>query len=247
MLATDQTLVQLATSSTRGQLLTSDALLAIASTGYDFDPTAVVGDVTATFDTFDVGVSIGATVTGTARWGLPTDPVQHEGSAVLAGLLPPVSGADAVWSGTVLLHVATGLGTITAADVTEQPATVDGRPVDIGLEFSAPPAVAPADPPFALPAVVGFLVADASASVLDLLQRTESARRATARYVASAPPAGAPARLHDRLVCWLVPGAAFDDDGWPGGDAGTTAARRAARLALAQTWLTTQGISVVLT
>jgi hypothetical protein len=102
-----------------------------------------------------------------------------------------------------------------------------------------------AGPPLLLPVVVAFLVADAAASPRDLLRSTVAARRAARPYPLPPPPDGAPPRRAERTVCWLLPVAAFDDDGWPGGTGNTPDERRTARLAAARAWLAGQGVAVV--
>lgn len=112
----------------------------------------------------------------------------------------------------------------------------------------SPPGQDPAPTPTALPVVVAFLAAGAATSPRELLQATPLARQAAAPYTVAAVPAGAPARLVDRLVCWVVPGETFDDPGWPGATSGGTAAQqRDARLQSARSWLADQGIAVITT
>jgi len=112
----------------------------------------------------------------------------------------------------------------------------------------SPPGQDPAPTPVALPVVVAFVVADAATSPRELLQATSLARQGAASYTAAAVPVGAPARLVDRLVCWVVPGETFDDPGWPGAASGGTAAQqRDARLQAARSWLAGQGIAVITT
>ncbi len=98
--------------------------------------------------------------------------------------------------------------------------------------------------PVPLPVVVAFLAAGRGAAPRDLLRATAAARRAAAPYPLAAAPAGAPPRRVERCVCWLLPAAAFDDPGWPGGGTGTAAEQRAVRLAAARGWLAAHGIAV---
>jgi hypothetical protein len=248
VLAADQTLVRLADPSARDAVLSSDALLAIATTCYAIDSESVAGDTTAVYDRIDLAVTVSPSVAATARWGRSSDPLLAEGSAQLTGLVAPTPGADAVWAGSVVVRTAGGDGTITAADVTDQGRDVEAVDhVEVGLAFSAAPAVTLATPPLVLPVVVAFLVADADPSPRALLQLTEPARRAAARYSVAAPPSGAPVRTQERCVCWLVPAASFDDDGWPGATTGSAQKKRGQRLAAAQAWLSGQGIAVVTT
>jgi hypothetical protein len=118
--------------------------------------------------------------------------------------------------------------------------------VEARLGMSEPPDQTTA-PPVALPVVVAFLVADATAAPRQLLQSTALARRAARPYPVPAAPAGSPSRKVERCVCWVLPAAAFDDDGWPGAAGGDPAQRRAARLAAARAWLATQGVALVTT
>jgi hypothetical protein len=99
--------------------------------------------------------------------------------------------------------------------------------------------------PLVLPVVVAVLVADAATAPRDLLRATAAARRAALAYLLPEAPRDAPPRRVDRCVCWLLPAAAFDDDGWPGGIGNTADAQRSARLAAARGWLATGGIAVV--
>jgi len=307
----DQTLLRLADPTARTALLTSDALLAIAQVCYDIDPAAVVGPTTAVYDTVDLEVSITPEVVASARWSRASDPLPAEAAASFTGLVPPTPGADAVWSGSLVLRIAGGSGTITSAAVslpdldqaiatavaalppnateaqilaaqrgaarnalgnpsltdTELDAVLAGvlgngpevspadlglaaggrRPVDMKLTFSAIPNATDSTPPVALPVIVAFLVADASASPRALLQQTEPARRAAARYQVGAPPKNGPLRTRAACVCWLIPATSFDDSDWPGASGGSPNQQRLDRLAAARKWLTAQGIAVVTT
>lgn len=248
MLGADQTLLRLADPTARADLLSAANLLAIATTAYDIDPGTVVGDTTAVFDTVDLAVAVNPGVGASARWGRSTDSVQAEGTVVVSGLTQPTPGADAVWVGKVAVRTGGGDGVITAADVLDDGRLPTGEDkLTVGLEFSAPAAVALASPPKILPVVVAFLVAEADASPRLLLQQSEAARRAASRYPIAVPAADAPPRRHERCVCWLLPATAFDDDGWPGGGAGSAAQKRSARLAAARSWLAEQGIAVATT
>ncbi len=309
MQAADQTLLQLADPDARPSLLTSDALLAIAQVCYDIDPAVVVGATTAVYDSVDLAVSVTPEVVASARWGRATDPIPAESSASLTGLVPPTPGADAVWSGSVVVRMIGGSGTITAADValpdldgaiaaavaalppnstpaqiltaqrqaarttlanpaltdTELDAVIAGvlgrspntsppelglavggrNPIDVTLTFSAIPKATQDTPPVVLPVVVAFLVADADVSPRALLQQTEPARRAAARYSVPAAPKSGPPRTRPSCVCWLIPATAFDDTGWPGASGGSAAQQRQARLTAARAWLSAQGIAVI--
>jgi hypothetical protein len=248
MNSADQILLRLADPVARPSLLTSEQLLGIATTTYDIDAGLVVGPTTAVYDTVDVGVSVGSAVSGTGRWGKPTDAVSTESIVTVTGLVPPSPGADAVWVGSVVLRVGSGLGAITAADVTDQGRNGDGADrLGVAVTFAAPPVVDQNTTATILPVIVAFIVADADASPRALLQQSESARRAALRYAVTAPPSGAPNVRFDRTVCWVLPETAFDDAGWPGGGAGDAAQQRAARLSAARLWLADQGIALVTT
>jgi hypothetical protein len=307
----DQTLLRLADPTSRPSLLTADGLLAIAQVCYDIDPAVVVGPTTAVYDTMDLAVAITPEVVASARWSRVSDPLPAEAAASLTGLVPPTPGADAVWSGSVVLRIAGGSGTITAATTalpnldgaiatavsalgpnptpaqvlgaqraaakaqlgnpaltdTELDAVLAGvlgsgpdqsptalglatggrRPVDVELTFSAIPNATELTPPVALPVVVAFLVADSNASPRALLQQSEPARRAAARYDVMAPPKNGPRRTRPTCVCWLIPATSFDDSDWPGASGGSANQQRLDRLAAARKWLTAQGIAVVTT
>lgn len=247
MLPADETLLRLADPATRGGVLTSGALLSIATVCWDIDPASVVGDTTAVYDRLDLAVPVGAQVAASGRWGKSSDPLQTEGLATITGLVPSTPGADAVWTGSVVVRTAGGDGVITAAGVTDHGRDAEGvDDLTVGLAFSALPAVTAASAPLVLPVVVAFLVADVDTSPRTLLQQGDAARRAAGRYPTVAPAGPAPGSLQDRCVCWLVPAAAFDDVGWPGAVAGASAAdARTQRVAAAQSWLAAQAIAVV--
>lgn len=134
-----------------------------------------------------------------------------------------------------------------AADPRALGRSVSGRDlVSVQLQMSPPPSPAAAVP-IALPVVVAFLLADAAAAPRELLQATALARRAARGYPVPPVPSGAPARLTDRCLCWVLPATAFDDTGWPGGSGADAATQRASRLAAARAWLASQGIAVVTT
>ncbi|MDM7855863.1 hypothetical protein [Cellulomonas alba] len=244
----DAALLRLADPAQRASLLGSDDLLQVALASYALDEGSVVGATTAVFDRVDLTVTLVTDVQATYRWGRATDPLATEGTATLSGLAAPQAGADAVWTGSVVVRTSGGDGLITVADPSDAGRTPDGIDhLGVGLTFSAPPAVLPATPPLVLPVVVAFLVAATGEGPISLLRRTDAARRAAARYPVLPPPAVAPLRTRERCVCWVLPATAFDDDGWPGGGAGTPAQQRAARLAAARGWLTTQGVALVTT
>ncbi len=246
MLSTDALLLRLADATARADLLDPTALLEVALACYDIDPATVVGDTTAVFDTVDLAVPVNPQVSASGRWWRASDPEGTQLWATLAGLVPATPAADAVWAGSVVLRTAGGDGLITAAEVTDDGRADTGQDdLTVELSFSALPTITAQSAPVVLPVVVAFLVADADASLRQLLQDTASARRAAERYVAAAPPTGAPARSSERCVCWLLPAAAFDDDGWPGASGGSPDQQRAARIGAARAWLRGQAIALV--
>jgi hypothetical protein len=246
--SSDQTLLQLADPEARSQLLTSQQLLGIASTAYDIDPGLVVGPTTGVYDTVNVAVSVNTVLNGAGRWGKATDALMTDASVTVTGLGLPTPGADAVWVGSIVLRIGSGLGTITAADVTDQGRTADGADhLGVAVAFSAPPAVDEHSPPTVLPVIVAFLVSNADTSPRALLQQSELARRAASRYAVTAPTKGAPDVRFDRVVCWVLPEVAFDDVGWPGGGAGSADQKRTNRISAARLWLADQGIALVTT
>jgi hypothetical protein len=132
----------------------------------------------------------------------------------------------------------------------------DGDPAGLGRQVGgrnvvatelrmAPAGSDPAPAPIALPVVVAFLVGEETADPRQLLLATAAARQAAARYPVPAAPPGAPARLVERVICWVLPDVAFDDDGWPGGAGQAAGQQRDARLGSARLWLAGQGVAVV--
>ncbi|WP_428341202.1 hypothetical protein [Mycobacterium sp.] len=160
----------------------------------------------------------------------------------------PSPGPDAVWVGSVVVRVGSGSGVIAAAEVADQGRNGHGADtLAVTVTFSAPPAVDQDTAPTVLPVIVAFVVASPDASPKALLQQSQTARQVASHYAITAPPRGAPNVRFDRVVCWVLSQAAFDDTGWPGGGPGDAAQKRAARLSAARLWLADQGIALVTT
>lgn len=236
--------LRLADPSARATVLTADALLAVATVGYDLDPALVTGPATATFDRVDPAVPLDTHVSAMAQFRRTGDAVPWEVTASWDTAVAPPAGADVVWTGAVVVRQGTVDDTIVAVTATQAALS---EPVALTATVAmGPTGEDPPPAPVALPVVVAFVVADTTESPRELLRVTAAARLAAARYPLTAVPAGAPARRVERVVCWVVPAATFDDPGWPGADAGTSQDRqRADRLAAARGWLAGQGIAVI--
>jgi hypothetical protein len=239
--------LRLADPAARGAVLTPDALLAVAGAGYDLDPSLVTEPATATFERFDLAVPLSprAALLAQVRRTGEAIPWEVAGSWDLAR--PPVPGADAVWAGRIVVRTAVLDNTIVAVGTAAPEHQADGRDRLTAQLRMSPPGDDPAPVPVSLPVVVAFLAAD-PAEPRELLRASAVARQAAAAYAVTAPPAGGPARLVERLVCWVVPATTFDDASWPGAVSGQSAAQqRDARLQSARGWLAGQGITVITT
>jgi hypothetical protein len=242
---TSKIVLRLADPSARPGVLTADALLAIVTVAYDLDPSLVTDPATATFDRFDLAVSLKSQVTAMAQIRKTGEPIPWEVAATWNTGTPPPPAADAVWAGSIVVRTATVTDTIVSV-TTALGSPVGGRDTLTASLQMSPSAQDPAPAPVALPVVVSFLAADAATSPRELLRATPLARQGEAPYTVAAVPAGAPARRFDRLVCWVVPGKAFDDPGWPGATSGASPAQqREARLRAARSWLAGQGVAVI--
>jgi hypothetical protein len=117
------------------------------------------------------------------------------------------------------------------------------RPANLGVAFSAPAGIPPS--PRRYPIAAALLVRDQGFGLADLLLESKLLRHRLAEAGVEAPrPPSLPVR-QPLLVIWVVPGEVFDDDDWPGGDAGMNAdQRRAARRARAGQWLAREGIGL---
>lgn len=238
--------LRLADPSARPAVLTADALLAVVTVAYDLDPALATVPATAIFDQFDLAVPLGSQVRAMAQIRKTGEPVPWEVAATWDTGTPPPPAADAVWAGSIVVRTATVTDTIVEVATAQLGRQADGGElVQAGLRMS-PPGQDPQPTPVALPVVVAFLAADAATSPLELLRATRIARLGAAPYNVAAAPPGAPARLFDRVVCWVVPRVTFDDPGWPGAPSGGTAEQnRAARLRAARSWLAGQGVAVI--
>jgi hypothetical protein len=243
-----ETLLRLADPAARPAVLTPDALLAVVTVAYALDPALVTVPATAVFDRFDLAVPLGSQVRAMAQIRRTGEPVPWEVSATWDTGTPPPPAADAVWAGSIVVRTATVTDTVVAVATAQLGHQAGGGELlSAGLRMS-PPGQDPPPAPVVLPVVVAFLVADAATSPRELLRATPIARLGAASCTVVAAPSGAPARLVDRLVCWVVPAAVFDDPGWPGAaDSGTPEQKRAARLRAARGWLAGQGVAVITT
>lgn len=250
--AADAILLRLADPGLRGTLLDASALLELAVVAYEIDPATVTGATTAAYERVDLAVPVTPERTATARAMRPGDAMPWDIAVTWDAGPAPEAGADAVVVARLAVRAGRGGGVIDDVDVSSpapEPVAVgaSGRET-IGLRLTMSELPDPAQTaPLVLPVVIAFLVADAGRSPRDLLRATAVARRAARSYAVPEPPPDAPPRRTERSVCWLLPAAAFDDDGWPGGTGATPSAQRAARLAAARGWLAGQGIAVVTT
>ncbi|NMO55173.1 hypothetical protein HH310_28810 [Actinoplanes sp. TBRC 11911] len=237
--AIDSTLLRLADPAARAGLLTDDALLQIATVAYEIDPATVTGPTTAAYDRVDLAVPIARGGTATARLTRAGDALPWDVTLTWDDPSGSAAGADAVLAARLAVRAARAGGTIEVAEVASSGRDGGRDRLGLRLTMSAPPDPATATP-LVLPVVVAVLVAAADTAPRELLRATHSARRAALAYPLPEPPPDAPPRRADRVVCWLLPAAAFEQEGWPGADAG-------ARLAAARGWLAAGGIAVVTT
>ena len=112
-------LLRLADPQTRGGLLDSEALLAVAAVCYEFDPALAIGPTTAIVDRVDMAVPIMPEMAVSARLMRAGDALPWDVTATWDPALPPVPGADAVLVGSVAVRVGGGAGTIEEVDVSE--------------------------------------------------------------------------------------------------------------------------------
>ncbi|MEV4657194.1 hypothetical protein [Micromonospora sp. NPDC049301] len=174
---------------------------------------------------------------------LPTDPAQLETerrtrlvSRLRAGLHQPAAFTDAH-----LDRLLAGVGAANAGDLV---ARMRGQAAGatVKLRYAAPPATPPTPRP--LPFAAAVLIRDRGFSLADLLVETRLVR-SRAEELGLDVPAPDDVRRRNRVVAvWVVPIETFDDDGWPGGDTGTDAQKRAARFARAGQWLARSGIGL---
>ena len=146
---------------------------------------------------------------------------------------------------TRLAELLAGAGVASVGDLLERTEGVVA-PGAVRVQFSPAPAVPPPPAPLALPVNVLLLIRGDGFSVAQLLADTKLARDRL-EPLSLAPPVDA--SLHPRrpvLAAWIVPASTFDDDDWPGGAPGMSAAeRRTTRRTVAGAWLGDEGIAVV--
>ncbi|MEU7772473.1 hypothetical protein AB0C44_14255 [Micromonospora taraxaci] len=174
---------------------------------------------------------------------LPADPAQLETerrtrlvTRLRAGLHQPAAFTDAH-----LDRLLAGVGATNAGDlVTRMRGQAAGATVK--LRYAAPSAAPPTPRP--LPFAAAVLVRDKGFSLADLLVETRLVRARAEELGLDVPAPDDVRRRHRVVAVWVVPVETFDDDGWPGGDTGTDAQKRAARFARAGQWLARSGIGL---
>jgi hypothetical protein len=115
--AVDQALLRLADPRARSQLLTSDALLQLATVCYDIDPATVSGPTTAAYDHVDLAVPLASDTTTTARIMRAGDAMPWDVTATSNSGRGVVPAADAVIVAQLALRAARGGGTIEQVEV----------------------------------------------------------------------------------------------------------------------------------
>jgi hypothetical protein len=87
-------------------------------------------------------------------------------------------------------------------------------------------------------------IRDINFSLATLLAESRLARTHAEELGLDVPAPDDVRRRHRIVAVWVVPIAAFDDTGWPGGGGGNPAQQRAARFARAGQWLAAEGIGL---
>jgi hypothetical protein len=174
---------------------------------------------------------------------LPTDPQQLEAerrSRVLERLRAGLDQPDA-FGEDQLDRLLIGVGAHGVGDLVEH-FRRQVQPGSAQVRFTAPAGGPPTARP--LPFTGAVLVRDQGFSLAELLTASRLLRAQAEQLGLEAPPDPAVPRRQRIVVVWVVPGAVFDDDGWPGGDTGSPAEKRAARFRRAGQWLATEGIGL---
>ena len=242
----DRSLLRLADEATRAAQFDQLALAQIVAGAYDVAGAAIDGPYTPVFDEFRLGVVEGSAQRGhgtlldpagaTTRFDLHLEDPRRDA----------LVECDALWRGSIVARASPSSSTIEDVSV-RWPRTPELEATEhlaeAGVRFSAAAAAAPRA--IALPVTVWLLVRDADLGLAALLSESRRLRRRLDPAEYAAPrPRDLPQR-HPMLVAWLVPGALFDDDDWPGATPGMTpVARRAARRQRAGHWLAREGIGL---
>jgi len=243
----DSILIRLADSTTRDGLFSSNALATIASTAYDTGRLTLEAPYSAIFDEVLPGYASPRRGSIEGMWG-PLGGVER----VLAQLqVADISGAptvavEALWRGAIIAHTTQANSHIDKVATTWPPS---GNPVEhevtVGVTY-APPSTPPSGTT-SLPLVAAIFIRDAGFSLAQLLIQSRLAREQLAALGLEKNNPALPLR-QSIVTIWLVPGAVFDDNAWPGADTTQSAAvQRQQRLLAANRWLNPQGISVVTT
>ncbi|WP_462188540.1 MULTISPECIES: hypothetical protein [unclassified Frankia] len=249
----DAALVRLADEASRAALFDQAALAAVAAAGYDHPE--FEGPYSAVFDSVELVVDLAGSVRLHGMVRRLEDPVPYEVDLLAAGLVDAaVPRVTALWRGAVVARYRPAGEPVTA--VTSQ--WLSGGPAGgppggpAGDVATGQVRVAFADPAGTatvvrrLPVTAPILARGAGSGVAALLRESAVVRQ---RVVdAGGEPKAEPhlRRRHAVVVVWLLPEAVFDDDdGWPGPTAGTPEQLRAARRAIAASWLARHGIALV--
>ena len=236
-------LVRLADPATRSTVFNEAALLSVLHTVYRADD--IVGPCTAVFDLIEMGYRIEKPqqFTGVA---LSSQGARFE--LQLSAEAPERrSPLDALWVGAVAAKASAANDPIVAVQSTAVPVPPEATPISLGSELRvtfAEPHPLP-DVPVRLPVVAAILARPPGYDLRDLLVEARLSRAGVvaAGTVVAADSSLPPVR-HRAISIWITPSTTFDDAHWPGGESGTPAQRRAARLARATSWMAEQGIAI---
>jgi hypothetical protein len=166
---------------------------------------------------------------------------QERRTRFLTRLKNGVSNAEAV-SSAVFDAMLRRVGAASVSDLFERHRGVDVTgSVTVTLQETAVPPPSPK----ALPVAAAILVRGAAIALAKLLVDSRLIRERLEAEGMSRPEERQFRVRHNVLVIWVVQGALFDDDGWPGAGPGDSAAvRRIKRRTLAGQWLAREGIGL---
>jgi hypothetical protein len=260
----DGVLVRLADPGTRAAVFDDASLAHLVQAAYDTEAMPVAPPYAAVFDELTLGFAAAPVTLAEGEWLGSGGTTRTELRVRLHGLGGSALRIDALWRGNLVVRTSTARDRVEDLDVAVPAFDVDPQIIaDLGalptdpalLETERrtrlvarlraglhPPAAPPT--PRQLPFAAAVLIRDQGFSLADLLVETRLVRARAEELGLDVPAPDDVRRRHRVVAVWVVPIETFDDDGWPGGDTGTDAQKRAARFARAGQWLARSGIGL---
>jgi hypothetical protein len=236
----DATLLRLADEQSRAAVFDEIALEQLLAAAHDIAGLDAGAPMSAIFDELRFSFPDERRVALRGSWMTigHTDRTELAFDATnLASGLPRI---DAVWTGAITATSGGGNAVVDRVDGSFDTVNQDREIASLKVHYASAADTPPATRRFDISAAL--LVRPATISISGLLDET---RRVRASFDQLDFRPSTNARTRTPIVIWVVPGALFDDEAWPGADGAPADQRRTRRRMWAGTWLARERIGLV--